>query len=493
VKGRNDSVKENVTAGYYVSLLESLKPQNQIKTSDCDSPHDMASGEYNSLSSTEIPKRQTTVSRELKSSEESSQFSSLAQLADRHSKKLEPKSSEDSNQFSSLAQLAGRHSKKLEPKSSEESNQFSSLAQLADRHLKILESKSSDNRSQFSSLAQLGKRHLKILKPESSKECSHFSSLVQFANKRSLETDHQSSEGHSSSSFAQLADRYGKVTQLCVRHGDTNLSTLKLADTHSGPQTKLTSQHQRVCKDFSSHHLEAAENKATNSGRRVMETERAQRTGQISCSQTGYVGSKTSSLFPSTGSTEQEAISPAVWKTTRTQASDAESDLFSVPHRTGEPVRDYGATSDSGSSAGVEPSPVVRTLSEEETEMDLEIDFTNALISPGSRTSQKSVNFKPEITCWELDDVEEGVPSDTAMFDTSQFTLDLNFTSSILNQKLPSHKRKSPFGRTLCRKWKRLPTPYIPPQKQGLGTVVCFAFDTISPDDRILEARPPYI
>ncbi|PNF33080.1 hypothetical protein B7P43_G16111, partial [Cryptotermes secundus] len=84
VKARNDPEKEKLANGYCVSVLQSLKHQIQIKTSDCDSPHGMASGEYNSLSSlTEVPKRQTSIMQELKSSEQSSQFSSLAQLANR--------------------------------------------------------------------------------------------------------------------------------------------------------------------------------------------------------------------------------------------------------------------------------------------------------------------------------------------------------------------------------------------------------------------------
>jgi hypothetical protein len=471
VKGRND------LAGYYVSLLQSLKPQNQIKTSECDSPHDVASAQYNSLlSSADITKRQTAVLWGPKSSEESGQFSLLAQLADRHSKILEQKSSEESGQFSSLAQLADRHSKQQEPKSSEESSQFSSLAQLADRHLKILESKPSDNRSQFSSLAQLAKKRSKILKPDSSEESGHFSSLAQLANKSSLEADRQS-EGHSSSS---LADRYGKVTKLCAPHGDTNLSTLmKPADIRAvGLQSELTSQHRRVCGEgsmssltgFSSDHLEAAENKAIGSGRHVTETG----SGRTSCSQTGHVGPKTSRPFPP----EEQAVPLAGRRARCPQAS--------VPQRTGEPARDCGATSDSGSSVGVEPSPAGRALSEEEVEMDLEIDFTDALMSPGSRPSRTCANVRPEITCWESEDMQQDVPSDSAV-------LDAMLTSAILDQKLPSRKRKSPFGRTLCRKWKRLSTPYIPPKKQSLGTVVRFAFDTLSPDDRALEARPQYM
>jgi hypothetical protein len=410
-RGRNDS------AGYYVSLLQSLKPHTQSKTRDCDSPHSVASAEYNSLlSSNDIPKRQTAVLWGLKSSEESGQLSSLAQLAD-------------------------RHSKQLEPKSSDESGQFSSLAQLADRHLKILESKPSDKRSQFSSLTQLGKIRSKILKPDSSEESSHLSSLTQFANKRSLEADRQSSEGHSSSSLAELADKYGKL-----------------------PHTELTSQPPRVrgqdsvssFTSFPSDHLEVAENKAISSGRHVTGTQSA----RASCCQTGYVDSKTSSPRP----TEEEA----------------------VPQGTGEPARDRGATSHSGSSAGVEPGPAGRTLSEEDIEMDLEIDFTDALISPGSRSSRTYAHLKPEITCWESEDRQQEVRGDSAVLDT-------NLTSTILRRKLPSHKRRSPFGRTLCREWRRLSTPYIPPQKQSLGTIVRFAFDTLSPDDRALEARPYYM
>jgi hypothetical protein len=480
----------------------------------------MASAECNSLSSlTEVPKRQTSIMQELRSSEESNQFSSLAQLANERSKMLEPKSSEQSNQFSSLAQLANRHSKIMEPKSSEESSQLSSLAELANRHSKILKPKSSEESSQFSSLAHLANRHSKILKPKSSQEGIQFSSLVQLANKHSLEANNQSSEGHSFSSLAQLANRHVKVTKLHASDEDDNFSSLlKLANMHSGsevqtdgqllPQAEITSQHRVHRKDSISiltsslsQHLKVDENKVTSSGRHVTETKRAQRTGQISYSQNGYVDLKTCFAFLPKNETEvpaeQEPVSPVVQRsrhlaTCCSQASDTGSKskrtgLFLVSEKTDELARDCGTISDSSSCIRVEPTPVVRTLSKEENEMDWKIDLTNPLISPGFKTSQISASSKPEVTDWKLQDVEQEVSAGTAVLGTSELMLDFDIGSTILNQKLPSRKRKSPFGRTLCKKWKQLCTPYIRPQKQSLGKIVRFTFNTVSPDDKILR------
>jgi hypothetical protein len=485
VKATNDSDKGNITDGYYVFFSQSRKLQNKVKTND--SPRDVASGEYNSLSLTEVPERQTSIVQEPKSSEESNQFSSLAQLANRHSKILKPKSSEESNQFSSLAQLANRHSKILKPNSSEESNQFSSLAQLANRHSKTME-------------------------PKSSEETNHFSSIGQLANK-------QSSEGQNSSSLAQLANIYDKMTKPHASDEDNNFCSLvKLANMHSGSevqangqlstQAELTSQHQQVQREDAislltsllSLHLKVDENETSSNRGHIVETERAQKVEPISCSRNAYVDLKTCFVFSpeneTMASTEQEAISPVVQRSdnlaTCSQASDIGSNskrikLCPVSEKTDELVRDCGTSSDSSSTIRAEPGPVVRTVSEEENEFDWEIDLTNALISPGSKTSQISPNSKPKVTGWKLQDLEGEVPSDTAMDETSEIMLDFDLSLTILNQKLPIHKRKSPFGRTLCRKWKRLPTPYVPPQKQSLGKLVRFAFNTVSPDDKILR------
>jgi hypothetical protein len=453
VKARNDSEKEYIANGYCVSLLQSVK----IRTSDSDSPHDTASGEYNSSPSlTEVPKRKTSIMQEPKSSEASCQFLSLAQLTKEHSKILEPKSSEEGSQFSSLAQLANRHSKTMVPKSSKESSQFSPL--------------------------------------------------VQFANKHSLlEADNQLSEERSFSSLAQLANRHGKVTKLHASDEDNNFSSLqKLANMHSGsemqadgqpsPQVELKSQHQRVHRkdsitsltDSLSQHLKVDENKVTGNGRHIMETKTAQKTGQIFCSQNGYVDFKT--CLPA----EQEPVSPVAQRcddlaTCCLQDSDIgikskRTKLFLASEKTDELARDCGTTSGFSSSVKVENSPVVRTPSEESNEMDWEIDLTNALISPGSKIS------KPKVTGCKLQEVEQEVPTDSStVLETSELMLDFDLGSTILNLKLPNRKRKSPFGRTLCRKWKRLRTPYIPPQKQNLGKIVRFTFNTLSPDDKILE------
>jgi hypothetical protein len=316
----------------------------------------------------------------------------------------------------------------MEPKSSEESSQISSLAQLANRHLKTMEPKSSEESSQFSSLAQLASRHSKITEPKSSEESSHFSSLVQFAKKCSLlEVDNQLSEGHSFSSLAQLANRNGKVTKLQASHEDNNFSSLqKLANMHSGsemqangqlsPQVELASQHRVHRKDS--------------------------------------ISSLTDSL----------------------------SEHLKVDeNKTDELARDCGTASGLGSSRRAENRPVVRTPSEESNEMDWEIDLTNALISPGSKAS------KPKVTGCKLQEVEQEVPTDSIMLETSELMSDFELSSTILNRKLPNRKRKSPFGKTLCRKWKQLRTPYIPPQKQDLGKIVRFTFNTLSPDDNRLE------
>jgi hypothetical protein len=353
LKGRNESVEE-----------QSVKLQNQVNTSDCDPPHVVpAAGEHNSmLSSTEIPRRCVSVLREPDSSEEGTQFSSLAQLADRHTKLMETKSSDGGSQFSSLSQLADRHTRIMETKSSDEGSQFSSLSQLADRH---------------------------------SPDC-----------------------------------------------------------------------------------LRVAENQVTSNGKYRMGTETKWGTGQISCFQNGYVGPKTGFMCPSgtetMGSAEQEPVSPVVWRlTTCLPASD---------------IGSIGTTSDSFSRMAVGPTPVA---SEEEIEMDLEIDLTHALILPGSKPSQIFANLEPEPTDWKLEDAEDEVRSDADALESSQLMMDFDLIATVLNQKLPSHKRRSHFGRTLCRKWKQLPTPYIPPPKQSLGTVVRFAFNTLSPDDQILRCLKP--
>jgi hypothetical protein len=447
-----------------------------------------------------------------KSSEESNQFSSLVRLANKHSKTMEPKSSEESNQFSSLAQLAKKHLKTMESKSSEESNQFSSLAQLANKRSKIIEPKSSEESNQFSSLAQLANKHSKTMEPKSSEESIQLSSLAQLANK-------QSSEGHSSSSLAQLANRYDKMTKLHASDEDNNFfSLVKLANMHLGSevqangqlstQAELTSQHQQVQREDSisllmsslSLHLKVDKSETSSNRERVVETMRAHKMEPISWPQNAYVDLKTCFVFSpeneTMASTEQEAISPVVQRSdnlaTCSQASDIGSKskrikLCVVSEKTDELVRDCGSTSDSSSSVRADPGPVVRTLSEEENELDWEIDLTNALILPGSKTSQISAVSKPKVTGWKLQDVEGEVPSDTVMDETSEIMLDYDLSLTLLNQKLPLRKKRTPLGRTLCRKWKQLPTPYIPPKKQGLGKIVRFAFDTVSPDDKILR------
>jgi hypothetical protein len=466
---RNDSEKQNITDGYdYVSSLQSLRLQNQVKTKTCD----LVSDDSSFLSLAEVANKQT-------------------------SRVLEPIPAEENSHFSSLAKSASKHSKMMEPKLLEECSHFSSLAKLANRQLS------------------------EALEPQPSKS-NCFSSLAQFANKHSLEEHDMSSEGNSFSSLAQLADRHKKVTKLQVSEDDNNFSSLsELANKHSKSEiqakeqfltlAELASQHQQVQKldsisslaDLASHHFKVHGELKTSGSRHVKDSTQLQKAKPVSCSPNGYMNLKMCLPFSheneSSALAGQESVSPMVKrfgnnlamdpKTLETGSRREGAELFLVSEMIGELVIDYGTSVDNSSDVtGVESSPVVRTLSEEENEIDWEIDLTHALMPPGSKTSQLSATSKPKVMDWKLQDMEQEVPVDVVVHETPEFILDFYANLKILNKKLSNCKKKSsPFGRTLCRKWKRVPTYYTVPRKQSLGKIVYFTFNTDSPDDTILK------
>jgi hypothetical protein len=135
----------------------------------------------------------------------------------------------------------------------------------------------------------------------------------------------------------------------------------------------------------------------------------------------------------------------------------------------------------------VEHCSVVTTLSEEETEMDYEIDLTHALISPGSKSSQVHENSEPKIMDWKLQDKEQEELDDIVQHETPEWKLDFDASLNILNCKLPNQKKRSGFGRILCSKWKLLPTSCTAPREESLNKIVPFSFNTDSPDDKILK------
>jgi hypothetical protein len=466
VKVRNNSEEENVRDGCDVSL-QSLKHQNQNKMNGCDFPCDLASDEDGS-------------------------FSSLSEVANK--------------QISSM----------LEPELSEESSQFSSLAMLANKHSKMLKSKLSDDCGHFSSLAHLAKKHLtEALEPQLSEKSNYFSLLAKLENKQSSNVHDLSSEGNNFSSLAQLADRHNKVTKLQASDNDNISSLAKLASRRLKSEiqaeeqfltlAELASQRQQVQRedsvssliDLASQQLKIHEDLKASDMRHVKEFKRLQKVKSISYSPIEYVDLKTCLVFSpgniSSASAGQESVFPVAQRfdnlATGSQTSNTGSEK-KVSEMMGKLVRNCETPLDTSSKVtAVEHSSVVRTLSEEEIEMDYEIDLTHALISPGSKSSKSSANLEPKIMDWKLQDTEEEELDDIVQHETPESTLDFDAGLKILNHKLPNQKKRSKFGRILCRKWKHLPTPCIAPREESLNKIVCFSFNTDSPDDTILKHR----
>jgi hypothetical protein len=164
--------------------------------------------------------------------------------------------------------------------------------------------------------------------------------------------------------------------------------------------------------------------------------------------------------------------------------------LSVISKKMGELMIDCETSLETGSDVtGVKQNPVVRPQSDEEGEVNWEIDLTCALMSPGSKNTESFLNLKPKVTDLEHNNANQIVSDDVVSCEAPEVRLDFDASSKITNLQLPLIKRKSSFGRTLCRKWKKLPTPYTVPRKESLGKVVVFTFDTVSPDDKILACR----
>jgi hypothetical protein len=465
MKVRGNPEEENTGDGYdSISSLQSLKHRNQIKMYKCDFRSDVASDEDRGFSSlTAVPNCQISSVLDPKLAEKCSQFSSLAMLANKHSHMLGLKTSENCSHFSSLAHFAKKHlSAALKPQQpSEKSSHFSLPARFANEHSSSVHDLSSEG-SNFSSLAQLANKHNKVFKQQTSVDDNGVSSLADLANR------HLKSKIQAEKHILTLSELASQCQQ--VQREDCVSSLV-------GP----FSQQLKIHKDLK-----------TSDRKHVKEFRKLEKVQSVSCSSNEYVDLNKCPVFSpgnrNSVSIGQESMLPVVQRfdnlATDLHISKTESEM-EVSEIMGEVVRDCEMPLDTSLNATpVEHSSVIRTPSEEDIETDWEIDLTPALISPGSRSSQLSANSEPKIVDWKLEDVEQEVLIDIVPLETLELIY-FDASSKILNQKLPGHKKRSQFGSILCRKWKQLPTPCIAPRKQSLNGIICFSFNTDSPDDTV--------
>jgi hypothetical protein len=445
-KVRSDSEKENDADGYNcVSSLQCLKLKNQVAVRECDFQYDRASDECKSpLSLAVDAERQGSRVFDPQTLQAGSQFSSLAQLANKHSSEAVKLKLSERNCLSPLTQFANERVTKAHDQSLQESN-FSSLAQLAERHNKVTKLQMSDEGNNFPSLSKLGNGQELEIKAE-----EYVMTLQELA------LQHQ--QVQSKDSVSCLAD--------------------------------LASQHLKVHEE-----MRAADRTHVQGAERLLNLKPASRsTNECVDLRACLTLSPGNKLSDSSG---HDVVASVDQKFDRNLAGGSQTgsegkgaELSVIAEKMGDLMIDCETSLEMGSNiTGVEQNPVVGPRSDEESEVNWEIDLTWALMSPGSKNTESFSDLKPRVTDLQLGDAEQGVPSDDVPCEASEVMLDFDASFKLLNMKLPLIKRKSSLGRTLCRKWKKLYTPFTVPRKQSLGKVVVFTFDTASPDDKVVACR----
>lgn len=440
MKVRCDSEKENDADGYScVSSLQCLKLKNQVTVHECDFQYGRASDECKSP------------------------LSLAVDAVRQGSRVFEPQALQASSQFSSLAQLANKHSSEAVKLKLSERTCLSPLTQCANKQVtKVHDLLLQENN--FSSLAELAERHNKLTKLQMSDEGNNFPSLSKLVNRQELE----------------------------VQAEERVMTLHEMASQHQQVQSKVSVS---CLADLASQHLKVHEEMRASDHTHVREAERL----PASCSTNEYVDLKAClRLSPGNkilGSSGHELVLSVDQKFDYNLAGGSQTgiegkgaELSVISNKMGELMIDCEPSLETGSDVtAVKQNPGVRTQSDEESEVNWEIDLTCALMSPGSKSTEPFSNLKPEITDLQHD-ADQIVPGDVSC-EAPEVGLDFDASFKIINLQLPLIKRKSSFGGTLCRKWKKLSTPYTVPRKESLGKVVVFTFDTISPDDKILACR----
>jgi hypothetical protein len=444
MKIRSDSEKENDADGYScVSSLQCLKLKNQVRMDECDFQYDRASDEYKSPLS-------------------------LAVDAERQgSRVFEPQALQASSQLSTLAQLANKHSSEAVKLKLSERSCLSPLTQCANRHVTKVHYQSLQENN-FSSLAELAERHNKVTKLQMSDEGNNFPSLSKLANRQELE----------------------------VKKEERVMTLHEIVSQHQQVQSKVSVS---CLADLASQHLKVHDEMRASDNTHVREAERLLNLKPASCSTNEYVDLKAcltlsprNKLSESSGhelvlSVDQK-FDYNLTGGSQTGSEGKGAELSVISKKMGELMIDCETSLEMGSHVtAVKQNQVVRTQSDEESEVNWEIDLTCALMSPGSKSTESFSNLKPKVTDLQHD-TDQIVPGDI-LCEAPEVGLDFDASFKIINLQLPLIKRKSSFGRTLCRKWKKLSTPYTVPRKESLGKVVIFTFDTLSPDDKILAYR----
>jgi hypothetical protein len=443
MKVRSDSEKENDADGCNcVSSLQSLKLENQVTMHECDFQYDSASDECKSPLS-------------------------LAVDAERQGSRIfEPQALQANSQFASLAQLANKHSSEAVKLKLSERSCLSPLTQCANKQITKVHDQSLQENG-FSSLAQLAERHNKVTKLQMSEEGNNFPSLSKLANRQELEV--------------QAEERVMTLHKMASQHQvQSKVSVSCLAD--------LASQH-----------LKVREEMRASDRTHVQEAERLLNLKPASCSTNEYVDLKACSTLSPGNKLSESSGHELVFSVdqkfdynlaggSQTGSEGKGTELSVISKKMGELMVDCETSLETGSYVtAVKQNAVVRPQSDEESEGNWEIDLTCALMSPGSKSTESFSNLKPRVTDLQHNDADQIVP--VALCEAPEVGLDFDASFKIINMQLPLIKRKSSFGRTLCRKWKKLSTPYTVPRKESLGKVVVFTFDTVSPDDKILACR----
>jgi hypothetical protein len=312
---------------------------------------------------------------------------------------------------------------------------------------------------------------------KSSDDCSHFSELADLAKNhvsQAIETQ-LSSEATNFSSLAQLSERHNKVNKLQVTDNDIS-SLAQLASRHRKSKIQAKKQFFTLT-ELASHHQQESVFPAQQSVDNFARGSQNSNTGSKK---------KVSDTMGSLEKTVSEEEVETDCEIDLTHALISPGSKSSQLHENSEPkIMDCKLQE----VTAVENCSVVETLSEEEIEMDYKIDLTHALISPGSKSSQLHENSEPKIMDWMLHDVEQEELDDIVQHETPEWTSDFDASSKILNRKLPNQKKRSDFGRILCRKLKQLSTTCIAPREESLNKIVPFSFNTDSPDDKIFKLR----
>jgi hypothetical protein len=444
MKVRNDSERESDADGYScVSSLQCLKLKNQVTVRECDLQYDRASDECESpLSLAVDAERQGYRVFEPQALQASSQFSSLAQLANKHSSEAVKLKLSGRSCLSPLTQCANKHVTKVHDQSLQENN--------------------------FSSLAQLAERHNKVTKLQMSDEGNNFPLLSKLANRQELEVQAEERVMTLHEIASQCQQVQSKVSVSC------------LAD--------LASQHLKV-------HEEMRASDCTH----VQEAESLLDLKPASSSTNEYVNVKAClTLSPGNKLSESsghELVLSVDQKFDYNLAGGSQSgsegkgeELSVISKKMGELMIDCETLEMGSDVMTVKQNPVVRPQSDEESEGNWEIDLTCALMSPGSKSAESFSNLEPKVTDLQLNDADQIMSGDVSC-EAPEVGLDFDASFNIIKLQLPLIKRRSYFGRTLCRKWKKLSTPYTVPRKESLGKVVVFTFDTVSPDDEILARQ----